>query len=218
MLIEQHARLDKVQIDLLYEKRVALSLAVDQPHQLLRRGLPGQRLQHRANTFVGQPAQAYPLYQVSAFKLADDPRQRMVYIDLDVPVGAEHQHRHPGQQWRQILGEQHGGLIGPVQILKDQEQRLALRCAAHELAETVPHIAARQLGRQLHGGGMSGNTRLSAGAIRAISAATSPSDCRNASGLRGLLVACSMIPTYGKYGGAPLISTQCPVSTRIPRA
>ena len=54
VLIEQHAGLDKVQIDLLYEERVALSLAVDQPHQLLRRRLPGQRLQHRANTVEGQ--------------------------------------------------------------------------------------------------------------------------------------------------------------------
>ena len=31
-------------------------------------------------------------------------------------------------------------------------------------------------------------------------------------------MACSIISTYGRYGGAPLISTQCPVSTRMPRA
>ena len=65
---------------------------------------------------------------------------------------------------------------------------------------------------------MSGKARRSAGAIRAISAATSPSAFASANGLRGLLIACSIISTYGRYGGAPLISTQCPVSTRIPRA
>src|SRR5829696_7901222 len=56
---------------------------------------------------------------------------------------------------------------------------------------------------------MSGKTRLSAGAIRAISGATSPSASRSARGLRGLVMACSIISTYGRYGGAPLISTQC---------
>ena len=66
MLVEQHTRLDEVQIDLLDEERVALRLAVDHPHQLLRRRLPGQGLQHRAYAVEGQPAQAHPFHQAPA--------------------------------------------------------------------------------------------------------------------------------------------------------
>ena len=38
-----------------------------------------------------------------------------------------------------------------MQVLQHQQQRLALRGAAHELAEAVPHVAAGELGRQLDG-------------------------------------------------------------------
>ena len=47
---------------------------------------------------------------------------------------------------------------------------------------------------------MFGKARRSA-AIRAISAATLPSAFESASERRGLLIACSIISTYGRYGG-----------------
>ena len=85
LLVEQHAGLDEVQIDLLYEKRVALSLAVDHPHQLIRRRLPGQRLQHRTYAIEGQPAQVHAFHQAAAPQLADDAGQRMMEIHFDRP-------------------------------------------------------------------------------------------------------------------------------------
>ena len=66
MLVEQHSGLDKVQVNLLNEERVALGLAVDHPHQLLRRRLARQSLQHRAQAVERQSAQAYLFHQAPA--------------------------------------------------------------------------------------------------------------------------------------------------------
>ena len=83
--------------------------------------------------------------------------------------------------------------------------------ARHELAEAVPHVAAATD----RGGGMSGKTRRSAGAIRAIRRHHQVPPQRGAP-----RVADGPLDHFDvwQYGGAPLISTQCPVSTRIPRA
>jgi hypothetical protein len=70
-------------------------------------------------------------------------------IDFVIPIGAEHQYRHVGQQRREVLGEQQGRLARPVQVFQHKQQRLAPRGTAQEFAEAVPHIAPCQLGWQL---------------------------------------------------------------------
>ena len=74
-------------------------------------------------------------------------------VDLIVPVGADDQHRHLRQQRGEVLGQQQRRLVGPVQVLEDEQERLRLRAAGHELAEAVPQVAPGELGRQLHGRG-----------------------------------------------------------------
>ena len=121
-------------------------------------------------------------------------RAGMLKIHFDIAVGTEDQHRHLGQQRRQVLREQQGRLVGPVEVFQNQQQRLGLRGAADELTEAVPHIAARYRPGNSTGGGMFGKARRSAGAIRAISGATLPSAFESASERRGL-IACSIIST-----------------------
>ena len=127
MLVEEHPGLDEVQVDLLNEERVpSVSRSIIRANSI-RRWLPGQRPQHRAYAVEGEPAQVYPFHQAAATQLADDSGQGMLKIHFDIPVGAEDQHRHLGQQRRQVLGEQQGRLVGPVEVLQDQQERLGLR-------------------------------------------------------------------------------------------
>ena len=72
-----------MQVGLLNEERVALGFAVDQLHQFLRGGLPGQVPQHCANSVEGEPTQAHLLHQVAMRKLLDHTGQRMVRIYFD---------------------------------------------------------------------------------------------------------------------------------------
>ena len=58
MLIEQHSRLDEVQVQLFNEERVAVGLAAYQLGQLLRRRLSSERPQHCPYAVERQPTQA----------------------------------------------------------------------------------------------------------------------------------------------------------------
>ena len=95
-----------------------------------------------------------------------------------------------------------------MQILQHQQQRLTMSGAADELAEAVPHVPARQLRRQLDRGAECSGSRAAARRDTADLRSHVATCLRSANGLRGPLIACSIISTYGRYGGAPLISTQ----------
>src|SRR3954462_5665463 len=58
-------------------------------------------------------------------QLAEDDPQRVAEVELVVAVGAEHERRRrvglPGQQPHDVQG----GLVGPVQVLEDEDRRRA---------------------------------------------------------------------------------------------
>jgi hypothetical protein len=121
VFIEQDTRFNKVEVDLLDEERVSLGFAVDHSYQGLRGRLAGEGQQHGPYSVEGQPPQVQPFHQAAPVHVEDDVSQRMREIHVEVSVRAQDKYGHLGQQRRQVLGEQHGRLVGPVHVLKHQQ-------------------------------------------------------------------------------------------------
>jgi hypothetical protein len=149
LVVEEHARLGQVEADLLGEERVALALGVDAAHQGRRRLLPGQAGHQRGDALLGQRPQGDPGHQALAHELVEDAGQRRRRLDLVVPEGADDQHRHVGQVRGEILQQQQGRLVGPVQVLEDEQERAVLGGPPDELAHAEPQVAPGLLGREI---------------------------------------------------------------------
>jgi hypothetical protein len=152
LAVEEHPRLGQVEVDLLGEERVALALGVDAAHQGRRRPLPGQPGHQRGDVLLGQRPQRDPVGQPLAHELVEDSGQRRARRDLVVAEAADEHHRHLGHVQGQVLEQQQGRLVGPVQVLEDEEEGPLLGGPADELAHAEPQVAPGLLGREVEGG------------------------------------------------------------------
>ena len=75
--------------------------------------------------------------------------ERPVGPELVVAVGAEDHEGDLGQVAAEVAQEQERGLVGPVQVLEDEQERLRESGPFEELAHAVQHVAAFLLGRQV---------------------------------------------------------------------
>jgi hypothetical protein len=78
-------------------------------------------------------------------QLSEDDPQRVAKVELVVAIGAEHERRRrvglPGQQPHDV----EGGLVGPLQVLEDEDRRRAARELAQQRAGHLvrPRVARR---------------------------------------------------------------------------
>ena len=149
LVVEEHARLGQVEVDLLGEERVALALGVDPVDEGGRWLLPGQPGHKGRDVLLGQRPQRDPRHQPLPHQLVEDPGQRRGRLDLVVPEGADDHDRHVGQVRGQVLEQQQGRLVGPVQVLEHEHERAFGGGPPDELAHAEPQVAAGLLGREV---------------------------------------------------------------------
>ena len=87
---------------------------------------------NRAHLPEREPAQQHALGGALARELGESLRQRMAAAQLDVAIGADQQQASRAQLAREELEQEQRGLVGPVQVVEDDDQRpaRARRCAA----------------------------------------------------------------------------------------
>ena len=149
LVVEEHARLGQVEVDLLGEERVALALGVDAVHEGGRWLLAGQPGHKGRDVGLGQRSQRDTGHQPLADQLVEDPGQRRGRLDLVVAEGADDHDRHVGQARGQVLEQQQGRLVGPVQVLEDEHQRALGGGPPDELPHAEPQVATGLLGREV---------------------------------------------------------------------
>ena len=108
---------------LLDEERVALGLRVDQIDQLGRRLASRTPFEQSRDAVPGETAQHDLLGQPSAQQGREHLGERPAGLELGVAVGADDEHGDLRQALRQMLDQEQGRLVGPVEILEDQDQR-----------------------------------------------------------------------------------------------
>ena len=148
-LVEQAALLGEVLEDLLGEEGVALGLGVDRGHERRRRLLPGQRGQQGGDAVLREAFEADRLGPASAQQALERTGEGMGGRDLGVAIGPHRQHRQPGESLGQVLDEEEGALIGPMQVVEDEEQRPGGGGPGQDVAEAVEEVVPLLLRRKL---------------------------------------------------------------------
>ena len=126
-LLHQHARVGEMTQHLAHEEGVAFGLPGqcrgEGPAdlvQLVAAG-PGQELHDLG---VVHAPQCDPLDAGGPTEFADGTRQRVHPVDVGVPIGHDDEHAGVPRQVRDHASqERHAGLIGPVGVLDDEEDR-----------------------------------------------------------------------------------------------
>jgi hypothetical protein len=142
--------LDEVTHDLLDEERIALRLAVNRFCQRTRHLAARDRLQHPLHLGRAQAAQLHAAKAGLPAQVGQRRRQRMGAVHLDVAVGPDHQQPRSLQVPGQMREQVEAALVGPVQVLQHQHQRLHGAGVAQEAADRLqqaPAVLLRLAGR-----------------------------------------------------------------------
>ena len=109
-----------------------------------RRDDPGGDLDEPLDLGTGQPAEDQsPSHRQAAQHL----RERMLASELPLPVGGEDQDPGIVQLARQEIEEKERGLVGPVDVVEDQDHRAPLGGGAKELCRAAEEAEPRVLRR-----------------------------------------------------------------------
>ena len=111
-------------VELLDVKRQTFGLAVDHLHERGGRRLPAARLQHRLHVVDGESVQAHAVRLLTTSQRLQRSGEGVGGVDLVVAVGARDEQPQVFKARGQMLQEGKGRLVGPVQILQGQRQRL----------------------------------------------------------------------------------------------
>ena len=118
--------------------------------QFGRRVLAGQAGDELAGLHRGQRGEGDPAGEAAAVELAEGAGQGTA--DVGVAVRRHHQQRQAGQLGRQVLHEQERGVVGPLQVVEDDERRTGAGQAGQDVrqaAEQVqPFLGRRELQRR----------------------------------------------------------------------
>ena len=130
--------------DLPDKQRVTLGPLIDGGGLRLGGRHPREHLDQASHLVAAQPTKAEQLALADQLphRLAD-PR---LAIGPRVAVGPHHQQPGAAESPRQELQQQQGGLIGGMQIIQDQHQRLHRRRPPEEAGDRLEQVEARRLG------------------------------------------------------------------------
>lgn len=128
----ERAALGEVAQDLADEERIALGLAVDRLGEGPRGLLLADRVDERLHLVAVETTQEGPLVEVLAAERGDRIGERVRSVELDVAVRAHDQDALAAQVAGEVLEEQQRRLVGPVQVVEDQDQRAGRRRVGEE--------------------------------------------------------------------------------------
>jgi hypothetical protein len=94
----------------------------------------------------GEPADRDALVVIHAAQRSERLRQRVHAINLDVAICANDHSPHGGDVARDLFEQEERGLIGPVQIVEEDDQRARLRHVAQEGGDALEQARALGLG------------------------------------------------------------------------
>jgi hypothetical protein len=134
--VQQPPLLGQVFEDLLDEEGVPVGFGVNGAHERRRRVLAAQRQQHPGHALLGQATEADPAGLVPADQVVERPGQWTSGGDLGVPAGAQGHHRCLRDPLGEVLEEQQGRLVGPVEVV-DHEEQGARRGARERTSRTL---------------------------------------------------------------------------------
>ncbi len=138
--------------DLVDEEGVALGLPVDSLHQGLGRLNPGGDLDEAGHVALAEAAQEDALAELSAGQLAERVSEGMLASQLHVAVCSENHQAGAAQLPRQELQQEERRLVGPVEVVQDEDDGLAVARVLEERRDGVEQAEAgllRLQGRRL---------------------------------------------------------------------
>ncbi len=135
--------------DLGHEEGVALGLAVERADEARFGDDAGRHLDVAADVTLGQPGEDDARGRGRAGEVAERVRERMRAVDLDVPVGADHEQWDVRGRAGEELQHRQRRLVGPMEVVEDEEERRARGGVGEEGRDAVEETKARLL---RHGG------------------------------------------------------------------
>ena len=132
-LAADHADVGEVHGGLFDEERIALGLFVEGEGERARHlvaaagGQARPRREQRLHAVGVESAQQDALVQPLAPQLAQHFGERMAPVEVDVAVGADDEQAAAGQPPGEVLQQQQARLVGPVDVVEDEQQRGGLR-------------------------------------------------------------------------------------------
>ena len=140
--------------ELLDEERVAAGLAAEALHRRTVQRVATEGGHERGRLGSTEAAEVDLVERRLAPQVGDQACHRPARVDVHVAVGGDHQQRRSGAAAQDLAQEQHGGDVGPVQVLEHQQQPVPVggveQHPDHRLEELVAEplllVAARGLG------------------------------------------------------------------------
>ena len=142
VLIEQEAELLEVQEHLFDEERVALSLVVHQGDKRRRCRPPGAAFEQHRDVVPRQRTETHLDGQAPAGQVFERAQRAATRRDITGTEARDEEQRDRRSELREGGDELQTRLIGPVEVLEAQEQRLAQRGALDEAPHAVQQIPA----------------------------------------------------------------------------
>ena len=147
--IEEPALFRQVLEDLLHEERVAFRLTIDRVDQRRWRWLAGERAQHRLNAGLWQRLESDPMGKALPDQRLECPREGASCVKLDVAICSDGEDGHLVLLLGDVLEQHQRGVVCPVQVVQNVEQRQGMTYTLEKLAYAVEEIETLLLGRQL---------------------------------------------------------------------
>ena len=104
------------------EEGVAFGLEVEERHQLGRRRLARASLQQRRDLALREAGEHDFFRQALTEEFGQHGGQRPTGLQLGVAIGTDHEDWHLADPLREVTEQQQGWLVGPMEILEDQQQ------------------------------------------------------------------------------------------------
>jgi hypothetical protein len=131
-----------------YKEGIALGPVVHDGHEVTRRLGPCDLEDASGHLGLTESLQNQP----GRYRLADDLRrgvvERVPAVPFNVPVGADEKQARGAQFSGEELQQHEAGVVGPVQIVHDDDHRRSPRCGTEKRAHGIEELKASQLGFQ----------------------------------------------------------------------
>ena len=134
------------------EERVAFRLLEDDARQRRRRRLVAHPAQHRLDAGQGQTLQRDSRREPLPHQGFERPDERTRDVELDIAVRADDEQRRRRDGLGEVLQQEQRRLVGPVQILEDDDAWRHAAGAVNELAVGVEQEPALLFGGQFDRG------------------------------------------------------------------
>jgi hypothetical protein len=120
----------------------------------MKKGLPSlvvrERREKREHVFLGKTAQQDALIHRLAPQGGEHLGEGMGPVEVDVAVGADHEQAQVADVARQVAQQQQRWLVGPVQVVEQEYQRLRAGRVAQEPGHALEQAHALGVALELH--------------------------------------------------------------------